>query len=114
MTATQMLEGLGAGIYDTLIPIVVSTMTEGTGRFGIAHGFIVTCWRLGHGLSLLLAESVVQEASYHVAFLTLGGIGVLALLLLVFGVRIPGRRSTFSPDGLTVDGGGGVHAGEIA
>jgi len=32
LTATQVLDGVGAGIYDTMIPVVVAMMTEGTGR----------------------------------------------------------------------------------
>ena len=63
IVATQIFEGLGAGIYDTLIPLVVKSLVQGTGRFGFTFGFMITCWRLGHGVSMLLAEGIVQASS---------------------------------------------------
>jgi len=87
--STQLLDGVGAGIYDTMISIVVSKLTVGTGRFGVTFGFIVTCWRIGHGFSYLLAETIWHQFGAAVAFLTLGGIGIISLIILVFGVTIP-------------------------
>merc|ERR1719491_2051355 len=87
--ATQILDGVGAGLYDTMIPIVVSKMTGDTGRFGFVFGFIVTTWRLGHGFSLMLGESVLHVSSYEVTFITQGGIGIASLVLLILFVRIP-------------------------
>jgi len=87
--ATQILDGVGAGLYDTMIPIVVSKMTGDTGRFGFAYGFIVTTWRLGHGFSLFLGESVLHVSSYEVTFIMQGGIGAASLVLLILCVHIP-------------------------
>jgi len=89
LAATQVFEGIGAGIYDTLMPLVVKRLVKGTGRFGFTFGFIVSCWRLGHGLSLLLAEGILHESSYETAFFTLGGMGLLVACLLLFGVTVP-------------------------
>ncbi|EJK47434.1 major facilitator superfamily transporter [Thalassiosira oceanica] len=36
LVSTQTLEGIGAGVYDVMIPIVVQKMTKGSGRFGFA------------------------------------------------------------------------------
>lgn len=60
LTATQALDGIGAGIYDTLIPIALGQMTENTGRFGFTYSLILTCWRIGHGASFLLGECIVH------------------------------------------------------
>jgi len=87
--ATQIFDGIGAGLYDTMIPIVVSKMVTDTGRFGFTFGFIITSWRLGHGFSLFLGEFIVHASSYEVAFLVQGGIGMISLLLLIFTVNIP-------------------------
>jgi len=87
--STQLLDGVGAGIYDTMIAIVVSKLTVGTGRFGVTFGFIVTCWRIGHGFSYLLAETIWHKYGAEVAFLTLGAIGIVSLIILVFGVTVP-------------------------
>ena len=63
LASTQVFDGLCSGIYDTLMPLVVKSLVQGSGRFGFTFGFIVTCWRLGHGLSWLLAEAIAQHSS---------------------------------------------------
>jgi len=70
--STQLLDGVGAGIYDTMISVVVSKFTVGTGRFGVTFGFIVTCWRIGHGFSYLLAETIWHQFGAAVAFFVAG------------------------------------------
>jgi MFS family permease len=87
LTATQILVGVSAGIFDTMIPIVVGTMTAGTGRVGLAYGFALTMWRFGHGCSVLLGEAVVHAFDYSVAFIAQGAIGVVALAVLIAFVR---------------------------
>jgi len=89
LTATQTLDGIGAGIYDTLIPLVVGQLTEGSGRYGFTFGLIMTCWRIGHAASLLLGEYIAYAVSYKVAFLTQGGICIFSLLLLIAIVHLP-------------------------
>jgi len=86
---TQILDGIGAGLYDTMVPIVVSKMTGDTGRFGFTFGFIVTTWRLGHGFSLMLGQSILHVSSYEVTFITQGVIGIASLVLLILCVHIP-------------------------
>lgn len=89
LVATQIFDGIGAGIYDIMLPIIVKKLTEGSGRFGFTYGFIVTCWRIGHGVSLLLGEIIVFYISYAAAFWIFGGIGVvnLASFILFFRFR---------------------------
>jgi MFS family permease len=93
LAATQVFEGLGAGIYDTLLPLVVKRLVQDSGRFGFTFGFIVSCWRLGHGFSLLLGESILQASSYEAAFFTLGGLGLLVTALLALCVHVPPATS---------------------
>jgi len=83
LVSTQTLEGIGAGVYDVMIPIVVQKMTKGSGRFGFAFGFIVAMWRIGHGCSVLLGESLAQSFGYVASFTTLGVIGFLNLVVFV-------------------------------
>jgi len=91
LVATQIFDGMGAGIYDTVLPLVVKALVERSGRFGFTYGFILTCWRLGHGLSVLTAEAILKAAHerYEVPFFVLGGMGALCTLLLYFGVNVP-------------------------
>ena len=83
LTCTQIIEGIGAGVYDLLIPIIVQQMTKGSGRFGFTFGFICAMWRIGHGCSVFLGELIVHEYSYLVAFISLGVIGMINLLVFV-------------------------------
>jgi len=80
LVATQILDGVGAGVYDIMLPIVVKKLTKGTGRFGFTFGFTVTCWRIGHGLSLFLGEVMVHSFGYSAAFWVLCAVGLLNLI----------------------------------
>ncbi|KRP47974.1 Major Facilitator Superfamily protein [Pseudomonas libanensis] len=73
LVAVQMLDGIGAGIFGALFPVIVKDLTQGTGRFNVS---------LGAALSDSLAGFVVQQAGYNAAFLTLAGVAGIALLLL--------------------------------
>ena len=35
-----------AGIYDTLLPLLVKSLVSGTGRYGFVFGAMVTSWRI--------------------------------------------------------------------
>ena len=93
LTATQILDGVAAGIFDTMIPIVVGTMTAGSGRFGFVYGFIITMWRLGHGFLVLVGESIVHAIGYNTVFLIQDGIGIIALLVLIVFVRFDDKKN---------------------
>jgi MFS family permease len=86
LLGVQLLDGVGAGIFGTLFPVVVADLTRGTGRFNVSQGAVATAQGLGAALSASLAGAVVVGAGYPAAFLTLGGIaavGFLGYLLLM-------------------------------
>jgi len=89
LCSTQILDGMGASVYDAVQPVIVSRLTQNSGRFNVTFGFVVTCHRIGHGLSLLLGESIVHASSYEAAFLTHGVIGMVSFAILFFGVEVP-------------------------
>jgi predicted MFS family arabinose efflux permease len=80
--SVQLLDGIGAGIFGALFPVVVKDLTQGTGHFNVGLGAISTVFGLGAALSNSLAGIVVQEAGYSAAFLTLAGVAMAALALL--------------------------------
>jgi MFS family permease len=82
--AGQILDGLGGGLFDALLPLVLADIMRGTGRYNASRGFISTIQGIGGSLSHAVAGSVVVEAGYLMAFLGLAGIGASALLLTVF------------------------------
>ena len=82
LVAVQMLDGIGAGIFGALFPVIVKDLTQGTGRFNVSLGALSTVFGLGAALSNSLAGFVVQLAGYNAAFLTLAGVAAVALTLL--------------------------------
>ncbi|KMO31428.1 MFS transporter [Methylobacterium tarhaniae] len=85
LVAVQLLDGIGAGVYGALFPIVVADLTRGTGRFNVSQGAVATAQGLGASLSATLAGLIIVSAGYSAAFLTLAAIAGLgfALYLLV-------------------------------
>jgi hypothetical protein len=80
--AIQILDGVGAGIFGALFPIVVADVTEGSGRYNLELGISAAAWGTGAASSNGVAGYVVACAGYNVAFLFLAGSAALALLIL--------------------------------
>jgi MFS family permease len=95
LVAVQLLDGVGAGIFGALFPVVVKDLTLGTGHFNISLGALSTVFGLGAALSSGVAGFVVQEAGYSAAFLTLAAIAGVAFVLLLVSVpeTLTHRRS---------------------
>lgn len=106
LVAVQLLDGIGAGLFGALFPLVVKDLTQGTGRFNVSLGVLSTVFGLGAALSNSLAGFVVQGAGYSAAFLTLAAIAALAfgLLLAMPETFRPSRVSQADP--LVVSDGG--------
>jgi len=80
LVGVQLLDGVGAGIYGAVFPIIVADLMRGTGRFNIAQGAIITAQGIGAALSTAVAGFIVVHAGYSAAFLTLGGIAAVGLV----------------------------------
>ena len=89
LVGVQLLDGIGAGIYGAIFPVIVADLMRNTGRFNVAQGAIATAQGTGAALSTALAGIVVVKAGYSAAFLTLGGIAAMGFL--VFGLAFPSR-----------------------
>ncbi|QNH08046.1 MFS transporter [Pseudomonas sp. B11D7D] len=94
LVAVQLLDGVGAGLFGALFPIVVKDLTQGTGRFNVSLGALSTAFGVGAALSPGLAGLVVQSAGYDAAFMTLAGIAALAFLLLWLAMPETRNRAT--------------------
>jgi predicted MFS family arabinose efflux permease len=91
LVGVQLLDGVGAGLYGALFPIIVADLMRGTGRFNVAQGAVATAQGIGAALSTSVAGLIVVTAGYSAAFLTLAGVGMAGLLLCLVGLREPGR-----------------------
>ncbi|WP_203226333.1 MFS transporter [Stenotrophomonas beteli] len=92
LLGVQLLDGIGAGLFGALLPVIVSDLTEGSGRFNVTLGAVSTVFGVGAAFSPGLAGLVVQFAGYDAAFLALAVIAAGAFLL---AMRVPetGRAS---------------------
>jgi MFS family permease len=84
LVAVQCLDGIGAGIYGALFPLVVADLTRGTGRFNVSQGAVATTQGLGAALSATLAGVIIVSAGYSAAFLVLAGIAACGFALYLF------------------------------
>ena len=84
LVGVQLLDGVGAGIFGAIFPVIVADLMRNTGRFNVAQGAVITAQSIGAALSTTLAGFVVVGAGYSAAFLTLGAaaaIGAVVCLL---------------------------------
>jgi predicted MFS family arabinose efflux permease len=79
--AVQILDGVGAALFGVLSLLVVADLTKGTGHFNLAQGAIATATGVGAAVSLVLAGLIVKYVGYQAAFLSLAGVGAVALLI---------------------------------
>jgi MFS family permease len=91
LIAIQLLDGVGAGIYQALTPLVIADIMHGTGRYNLAQGAVATTQGIGASISALAAGVVVDHFGYSVAFLALGAAAALAFV--VFFSFMPETRN---------------------
>ena len=77
LVGVQLLDGVGAGIFGAIFPVIVADLMRNTGRFNVAQGAVITAQSIGAALSTTLAGLVVVEAGYSAAFLTLGAVAAI-------------------------------------
>jgi MFS family permease len=76
----QILDGIGAGIFGVLSLIVISDLTQGSGRFNLMQGVLATAVGIGASLSNALIGIIVKNAGYNAGFFTLTGIALFATI----------------------------------
>ena len=86
LVAVQLLDGVGAGIYGALFPLVVADLTRGTGRFNVSQGAVATAQGLGAALSASLAGLIIVSAGYSAAFLALAAIAAAGFAIYLMAM----------------------------
>jgi MFS family permease len=87
LIGVQVLDGVGAGIFGALTPLVIADIMRGTGRYNLAQGAIATVQGIGASLSGLAAGLIVDHYGYSAAFLAAGAAAGVALG--VFALQMP-------------------------
>jgi MFS family permease len=91
LVAVQLLDGIGAGIFGAIFPVIVADLMRGTGRFNAAQGAILTAQGIGAAVSTTLAGVVVMRVGYKAGFLVLAA--VAAVGFLVFLLAMPESKA---------------------
>lgn len=99
MIVFQILDGVGAGLFDVLLPLVLYGAVLGSGRYNTARGIIGTIQGIGGASSYVFAGSLVVWGGYAVAFSVLAGVGLVALLLMLAAMpeTLPRHRVVAPP-----------------
>lgn len=104
LVSVQLLDGIGAGIFGALFPLIVADLTHGTGHFNISQGAIATATSIGGALSTAVAGFIIVHAGYSAAFLFLAAVACAGLIgycaLMPETLRTPtttARRAALAP-----------------
>jgi MFS family permease len=90
MVGVQLLDGVGAGIFGAIFPVIVADLMRNTGRFNVAQGAVITAQSIGAALSTTLAGFVVVGAGYSAAFITLGAVAAIGAIVCL--IALPETR----------------------
>ena len=101
LIGVQLLDGVGAGIFGAITPLVVADLMRGTGRYNVAQGAVATVQGIGASLSGLAAGILVDHLGYSAVFLTSGAVAcaALAALFLAMPETATGRGGDASTTG---------------
>lgn len=86
LVGVQLLDGIGAGLFGALFPLIVADLTWGTGRFNVTRGVVQAAQGIGAALSTTLAGVIVVWWGYSAAFLTLAALAAAGVMLFWLGM----------------------------
>jgi hypothetical protein len=81
-----MLDGVGFGVFEALVPLLLADILRGTGRYNVSRGVIGTVQRVGGSISNGVAGTVVFAAGYGIAFLVLAASAIIGLLFVLIAM----------------------------
>lgn len=83
--STQILDGVGAGIFGTMYVLVTSDISGGTGRFSLTLGLTTAAMSIGGTVSGYLGQKLAAELGYNQSFIILAFMSAVpALIYLLF------------------------------
>lgn len=88
----QLLDGVGAGIFGALSPLVIADIMRGTGRYNLAQGAVATAQGIGASVSGFVAGEIVDHFGYSPAFLALATVAAIALAVLAIAMPETAER----------------------
>lgn len=82
--STQILDGVGAGVFGTMYILVTSDISGGSGRFSLTLGITTAAMSIGGTVSGYLGEALAQDLGYKEAFIILGIMSLIPASLYLF------------------------------
>jgi MFS family permease len=84
LLSTQILDGVGAGVFGTMYILVTSDISGGTGRFSFTLGITTAAASIGGTVSGYLGEMLAQDFGYSKAFAILGAMSLIPAFSYMF------------------------------
>jgi MFS family permease len=84
--AVQLLDGLGGGLLDALLPLLLADIMRGSGHYSAARGITGFLQGVGGSSSQVVAGTLVLHAGYPATFQVFSIIAVIPLLLAVLAI----------------------------
>jgi MFS family permease len=84
LVVVQLLDGVTAAVLAVMVPLVVSDLTRGTGRFNLGQGIIGTATGIGASLSATFAGYMTDRYGSAPAFAGLAAMALAGLAILWF------------------------------
>lgn len=82
--STQVLDGIGAGVFGTMYVLVTSDLSMGTGRFNFMLGLTTTAVSIGGTVSGYLGQAFAEDFGYLHTFSIIGCMSLIPVLLYFF------------------------------
>jgi MFS family permease len=79
LTAIQILDGIGAGIFGVVSILMIADLSNGTGRFNLLQGCVYSAIGLAASISSVIGGLVVKWGGYAVGFGALAGLALIGL-----------------------------------
>jgi MFS family permease len=87
LVGVQLLDGIGAGVFGVLLPLMVADLTRGSGHFGATLGVMAVAQGLGAALGNAVAGQVAARGGYDAAFLMLAGVAAAGAVFFALAMR---------------------------
>jgi len=96
LISIQILDGVGAGIFGALFPIIISDLTWGTGRFNATLSAVATIQGIGVSLSNIISGFIVTKAGYNFGYMILSMVAIVGLIVYIFTIPETLRRRNYN------------------
>src|SRR5271165_4849485 len=88
----QLLDGVSGSMLGVLTALIIADLTQGTGRFNLAQGFVGTLAGIGAALSTTFFSLVVQHFGSAIGFISIAAVALCAILII--WIRMPETKPT--------------------